>query len=335
MRKRTLLKAILLAAPLIFPPLAFAAADAPEAAQPRQEMAAVKHAGHGEHAGHNELAGTDGAANMDGASKSRTWTAFPTLKIRMGGEDRGRRVVTVVPQGLVANSIGAYSSDLKDAKGHRQLPLDMAGARLDKPAAGGFHWLYAREEQAGKVRVASTVYYFSERGGQNPTAMFMQQKHELEIIPQPYPREHSRYRANEGWKFLVRFNGKPLANQKVNLETKNGTKVELVSDAQGVINAHMPDDFKPEAEQKNADGHRPRATQLRFRAGNRICRGREKLSDRIQRSYGAGCVRPAQPRDGAGVYVVGHDRCGAVAAAAQEYQAGRRCQSIDSNQNRQ
>lgn len=183
------------------------------------------------------------------------WTAFPILKTRMGGEGRERRSITVVPQGIVANSIDAYSNDIKDIKGHRQLPLDMAGARLDKPAAGGFHWLSAREEQADKVRVASTVYFFSERGGQNPTALFMQQKHELELIPQPYPREHSRYRANEEWKFLVRFNGKPLVNQKVLLDTQNSSKAELVSDAQGMITVHLPDDFKAEAEQKTAGGH--------------------------------------------------------------------------------
>ena len=171
------------------------------------------------------------------------------LKTRMSGEGREGRVITVVPQGIVANSINAYSNDIKDAKGRRQLPLDMAGAKLDKPEAGGFHWLAAREEQADQVRVASTVYFFSNPG-KNPTALFMQQKHELEIIPQPFPREHSRYRANEDWKFLVRFNSNPLANQKVNLETQNGTRTELVSDSKGVITVHLPDDFKTETEQK-------------------------------------------------------------------------------------
>jgi len=189
---------------------------------------------------------------MNGAGKPVAWTAFPTLKTRMSGESRERRVVIVVPQGLVANSIDAYSNNIKDARGHRQLPLDMAGAKLDKPESGGFHWLAAREEQADKVRVASTVHFFGERGAQNPTAMFMRQKHELEIIPQPYPREHSRYRANEDWKFLVRFNGKPLTNRTVFMETMNGTKAELVSDAQGVVMLHVPDDFK--AVKKNANG---------------------------------------------------------------------------------
>jgi hypothetical protein len=249
MQKKILLSAIFLAVQTMFPSLAFAAASAPAAVQTRQGMAAGEHAEHaGAAGGKGDMAG--------GAGKSMAWTAYPTLKTRMSGEGRDRRVVTVIPQGIVANSIDAYSNNLKDAKVHRQLPLDMAGAKLDKPESGGFHWLSAREEQADKVRVASTVYFFSDRGAQNPTALFMQQqKHELEIIPQPYPREHSRYRANEDWKFLVRFNGNPLTNQKVLMETMNGTKAELVSDAQGVFTARIPDDFKSEAKQKTAGSH--------------------------------------------------------------------------------
>ncbi|HEU0219463.1 MAG TPA: hypothetical protein VFQ98_01495 [Gallionella sp.] len=252
MQKRTLLNVMLLAAPLMLPPLALAAAGASAAAQTQQGMTAEEHASHAEPAGTGRAWGKGGMAG--GAGKPMAWTAFPMLKTRMSGEGREGRVVTVIPQGIVANSIDAYSNDIKDAKGHRQLPLDMSGAKLDKPEAGGFHWLTAREEQDGKVRVASTVQFFANPG-KNPTAMFMQQKHELEIIPQPYPREHSRYRANEDWKFLVRFNSKPLANQKVSLETQNGTRIELVSNAQGVITVHLPDDFKAEAEQKTAGSH--------------------------------------------------------------------------------
>jgi hypothetical protein len=85
--------------------------------------------------------------------------------------------------------------------------------------------------------------------------MFMQQKHELEIIPQPHPREHSRYRANEDWRFLVRFNGQPLPGQIVYLETSNGSMAEFVSDAQGVFVLHVPDDFKAEEKGGQASGH--------------------------------------------------------------------------------
>lgn len=193
----------------------------------------------------NEHAGHDGHGGMHG-STAASWTTYPILKTRSSGASRENTVITVMAKNLVADRIEAYSNNLKDAAGHRQLPVEMAGAVLDKPATGGFHWLSAREEQPDTVRVASTVYYFGERGAKNPAAMFMQQKSELEIIPQPYPREHSRYRANEDWKFLVRFNSQPLAAQKVTLETSNGSKIELMTDVQGVVKLHLPDDFKAE-----------------------------------------------------------------------------------------
>lgn len=236
------MNAILIAALIASPPLAYA--DETPAAAPK----AAQHGGH-------DHAATAGANGMGGMGRPTAWTALPILKTRMSGEDRETRVITIVPQNIAVGSIDAYSNNLKDEKAHRQLPMEMAGAKLDKPASGGFQVLTAREEQADAVRVASTVYYFGERGAKNPTAMFMQQKNELEIIPQPFPREHSRYRANEDWKFLVRFNGQPLANRKVNLETSNGSKSELLTDAQGVLNLHVPDDFKPVEEKKPAGAH--------------------------------------------------------------------------------
>jgi hypothetical protein len=196
--------------------------------------------------------GHDHAAMTGMMARPAAWTGHPLLKTRMSSENR--ELVTIAPQNVVAGGIDAYSNNLKEEHAHRQLPLEMAGAKLDKPASGGFHWLSAREEQADKVLVASTVYFFGERGAKDPTAMFMQRKHELEIIPQPFPREHARYRADESWKFLTRFNGNPLPNLKVVLETQNGTKLELVSDAQGIVTVHLPDDFKAE-EQKEAGKH--------------------------------------------------------------------------------
>ncbi len=198
------------------------------------------------HGGHDHAAGSMMA-------KPVAWTAYPLLKARMNGENR--ELVTITPQNIVADGIDACANDIRDASGYRKLPMEMGGARLDKPAAGGFHWLSAREERDDRLLVASTVYFFGERGAKNPTAMFMQQKHELEIIPQPFPREHSRYRANEDWKFLVRFTGKPLGGQKVVLETQNGTKAEWTSDAQGIVTVHLPDDFKAEEGPKEGGRH--------------------------------------------------------------------------------
>ena len=197
----------------------------------------------------------DHAAMMQGTERPSAWTLYPVLKIRMSGRDRDSMVVSAVPQKIDADSVSAFSNNFKDENGRRELPLEMAGAKLDKPATGGFHWLSAREERGDEVWVASTVYNFNGSGAKDPTAMFMKQKNELEIIPQPHPREHGRYRADEDWKFLVRYNGQPLAGQKVWLETSNGSMAGFVTDAEGVIRMRLPDDFKPEAEAKVAGGH--------------------------------------------------------------------------------
>ncbi len=279
MQKRTLLNAVLLAVSLVFAPGILAAASAPAPAQTQQGMAA------GEHAGHDSAGAVAGNGGMGG--KPAAWTAFPMLKTRMSSEGRERRVVTVVPQNIVASSIDAYSNDIKDEKGHRRLLLEMAGARLDKPAAGGFHWLAAREELDSQVRVASTVHFFTGSGAQNPTALFMQQKHELEIIPQPYPREHSRYRANEDWQFLVRFKGDPLASQKVIMESANGTKAELVSDARGVIIVRIPDDFRTEARQGAAGAHDHGRRSSDFVLATEVAEGGKSYMTAFNASYGA------------------------------------------------
>ena len=236
MNNKTILSVLALTLPVLFPSMPSAADNESASAQIQRDAATSPH--HGEHGMRHE--------------NPAAWTGYPSLKIRMAGANRESMVSSVVPQYIVADSIDVFSNNLKDEKGRRSLPLEMAGARLDKPDTGGFHWLSAREEQPDRILVASTVYYFGERGAKNPTAMFMQQKNELEIIPQPFPREHSRYRAREDWKFLVRFNSQPLAGQKVSLETSNGSKVALISDVQGVVTLHVPDDFK--AAEENPDG---------------------------------------------------------------------------------
>ncbi len=204
--------------------------------------------------GHDHAAMSDAMGVRD-MPITTAWTELPTLKTKMSGANRESRIITVMPQNIVAASIDAWSNNLQDADAHRQLPMELGGARLDKPTTGGFQMLTAREERRDAVHVASTVYYFGERSAKNPTAMFMRQKNELEIIPQPFPREHSRYRANEDWQFLARFNGQPLAGQKVDLLTSNGSRMVLMTDAAGVLTVHVPDDFKKIEEVKQGGGH--------------------------------------------------------------------------------
>lgn len=234
MKRRTLLTAVLLSLPQLLVSSSSAADAEPHQAQ-------MQHAGD-----HIEVLGMKKMRSM---REMVQWSSFPRLKMMMGGEGGEHKQVTLMPKNIAPSSVDAYSNDVGAANMHRQLPYDLVLATLDKPATGGFHWISAREEQADKVLVASMVYYMSERGSKDPTAMFMLQKNALEIIPQPFPREHSRYRANEDWQFLVRFNSRPLTQQKVMLETQNGSKTAFMSDAKGIVTVHFPNDFKAGAMQ--------------------------------------------------------------------------------------
>jgi len=263
MGHRYRLQAAILTAMWSYVPMAVCAADAPSV------PAGHVHAGHG---------ATRGAA--------MPWTRYPTLKVMVGGEGRQRRDVTLIPRNVVPVSVDAYASDPQAENYHRQLDYDLIEAKLNQPSAGGFFWLSAREEQADKVLVASTVYYLSERGSKNPTGMFMQQKNMLEIIPQPFPREHTRYRANENWKFLVRFSGQPLAQQNVHLITQNGSHAELVTDVKGMVSVRLPDDFGAGAQAADAGKHsHGRAAADFVLAAERVAGGKTYVTG-FNSSYG-------------------------------------------------
>lgn len=227
---------------------------------------------------------------MEGPGKKRgatiPWTALPTLKIMMGGRTRAEREASLLPKSFSPSRVEGYASDLKSTEAHRILDYDLVIAKLGKPKAGGFHWLSATEETPEKVVVASTVYYMSERGAVNPTAMFLQQKSALEIIPERFPREHSRYRANEVWKFVVRYQGKALANQKVHLETQNGTKQALVSDANGIVDVALPDDFAHAPPPKESAPHMHGRKSAEFVLATEHVDGGKTYLTTFNQSYG-------------------------------------------------
>ncbi|HEX8963214.1 MAG TPA: hypothetical protein VF801_09450 [Rhodocyclaceae bacterium] len=182
----------------------------------------------------------------------REWTRFPVLISGRPGEERA---VTVKPVGIAASELLVFASDGPADKRKAAVPVEDGGARIEPaaPKLGNYHWVVARSETEGEVRVASTAVYFSNPGAA-PTAMLAMPKHELEIVPQPLPREHGQYRESEKWDFLVRFNGAPLADQPVTLETQSGSRSSFVSDAQGRVVVLFPRDFKPA--QPGRDGGR-------------------------------------------------------------------------------
>ncbi|MGE5466126.1 MAG: hypothetical protein ACM3Y9_01750 [Ignavibacteria bacterium] len=188
-----------------------------------------------------------------GAPAAREWTRQPLLVPAGRGGERGAMVLR--PIGIEAAELQVFAADGPPEKRRVAVPADPEGARIEpaSPKLGNYHWVVARSESEGEVRVASTVVYFSNPGAA-PTELLAVPKHELEIVPQPLPREHGAYRESDKWIFLLRMNGAPLPDQAVTLETEFGSRSSFVSDNQGRVVVLFPRDFKPAAKTARESG---------------------------------------------------------------------------------
>lgn len=246
----------LFVAAIIFAQGSALADDKPAGSRPVMPPAGME--GHAHH-DHGAAAAPDGnpaaAAAGQGKWQGREWTKYPLLTPMMGrGGDRA--VAKLAVKNLQPAELEVYAAEGPADRLRRQVPVTPEGTQIEavSPKIGNYHWVSAREEAEGKVTVASTAYAFGNPGAA-PTKLLLTPKYELEIIPQPLPREHGSYRESDKWKFLLRFNGQPLANKELKLETEFGTKTTFTSDAQGLVTVLFPLDFKPAAPAKAHDQH--------------------------------------------------------------------------------
>lgn len=220
---------------------------------------AQQHADHGAH----------GAATVPEASKpagqrpggNREWTRQPLLAPAMN-RSGDRSAAVLRPMGIDAAEVLVMAADGPAERRRVAYPVGPEGARIEAaaPKIGNYHWAFARSESETGVRVASTTWYFPNPG-KAPTDLLKEAKHELEIVPEPLPREHSGYRESEKWRFLVRMNGVPVASQPLTLETEFGSRSTVLTDAAGRATVVFPRDFKP-AQGAGDDGHGPRRAKF-------------------------------------------------------------------------
>lgn len=208
---------------------------------------------------HEHPAPTSPAAAPAMRPAARLWTQQPLLL--PGRTARGERAAAILrPQGIAAATVTVFAAEGPADRLKVNYPVDAEGAKIAAatPQIGNYHWVIAREESTGEVRVASAVWYFGNPGD-SPKDLLKAPKHELEIVPDPLPREHGNYRESEKWRFLVRLNGQPLAGQPVTLETEFGSRSTVLSDAAGFATVLFPRDFKPAgAAAGEQGGHGPR-----------------------------------------------------------------------------
>lgn len=190
------------------------------------------------------------AANPDcGAIEGAAFSTLPML-LPAGRGDRGGASYCLT-------NLRATDVEVRNGKGGLQEPdkatVEDGGFKVGTAGVGNYHWLQASEDSAAGRFTASTAHYFANPGPA-PTAMLLVSKADLEIVPQPLPREHWRYRAGETWRFLVRFKGRPLADTGLRLETSGGTQQVLKTDANGLVKVTFPDDVKAPT-RHGASGH--------------------------------------------------------------------------------
>lgn len=175
---------------------------------------------------------------------AREWTRLPVLAPAMSrGSERGTAALKL--SGIDVAELTVFAAGGPDERRRVAYPVGPEGAKIEAaaPKVGNYHWVVARQESEAEVRVASTVWYFSNPGPA-PTELLKQAKHELEIVPFPLPREHSTYREAEKREFLVRWNGTPLAGKALTLETEFGSRSSYVTDTQGIATVVLPRDIR-------------------------------------------------------------------------------------------
>lgn len=116
---------------------------------------------------------------------------------------------------------------------------------LPKPSMGGYYAMVAEGNDMNAT--FSAIRYLSLQGRPakvSPTKLTALPKTDLEIIPDPLHREHDRYTASKSYRFLLHFQGKPLINTAVTLETHDTPTQTYTTDQTGAFSITLPNDFK-------------------------------------------------------------------------------------------
>lgn len=230
----------------------------PAQAAGQPEQAGMRHDGHVQEGARPDTGQStparEGVSGWKGQNK-QPWTRQPFITPVMFRGGRDRMSTGLVEKNIETDFFEVFAPDSGVADARRKIPVEAKGTVIKAlPRLGNYYWVTARQEKDDQVTVASTPYYFGDPGPA-PTRLLLEQKHELEIIPQPLPREHGSWRESEKWQFMLRFNGQPLANTTLRMETEFGTRTAFASDEKGMVAVLFPRDFKPAEKTPGQDGH--------------------------------------------------------------------------------
>ncbi|MEW8030281.1 MAG: hypothetical protein AB2806_21400 [Candidatus Thiodiazotropha sp.] len=145
---------------------------------------------------------------------------------------------------VLENGDGAIVTLWKPDLSTQQLTLDHNVVTIPMTGIDNYHAIVAEKDWGDhKEAVIRYEYRFGRPSKQSPSRLAAKQKTAFEIVPDPIPREHYRYHSLETWDYLVRFNGKPVNDLEVVLNTANGSQLSSTTDANGRVSFQIPDDF--------------------------------------------------------------------------------------------
>jgi hypothetical protein len=161
----------------------------------------------------------------------------PQPHARSHNRHAGKRIMLENAEGA---SITLWKPDLTT------LPLKLSQGGFALPGTGmdNYHAIVV-ERTWGNSResLIRYEYLFGRPSKHSPRELTGAVKTDLEIAPDPIPREHYRYHSDQAWGFLLRLHGLPVAGVPLTLSTDNGTTLEAVSDDSGRAVFRLPDDF--------------------------------------------------------------------------------------------
>lgn len=158
-----------------------------------------------------------------------------------GGHGKGETAMFA----LMNTEMNASSHLILPDLSEQNLTLKRSILMLPKPSMGGYYAMVAEGNETNST--FSAVRYLSLHGRPckvSPTKLTALPKTDLEIVPNPLHREHDRYTASKTYRFLLRFQGKPLANTAVTLETHDTPVQTYTTDQSGAFSITLPNDFK-------------------------------------------------------------------------------------------
>ncbi|MEW8292983.1 MAG: hypothetical protein AB2672_20940 [Candidatus Thiodiazotropha endolucinida] len=145
---------------------------------------------------------------------------------------------------VLENGDGAIITLWKPDLSTQQLTPDHNVVTIPMTGIDNYHAIVAEKDWGDhKEAVIRYEYRFGRPSKQSPSQLVAKQKTEFEIVPDPIPREHYRYHSLQSWNYLVRFNGRPVNDLEVVLNTANGTQLSSTTDSHGRVSFKIPDDF--------------------------------------------------------------------------------------------